>query len=259
MQTLNNVLTDDKGEISLLNLHGYTSLQFSEQHANEMFELDRALCALLKTKFNFEFVTSSNTLVASNVAKTSFFENLPAKPFYIDAGDTNVMRRHLLNPSVCYHCFDYYSRKYQKSTQLISSVAKCFRNEEITKFDPYRLCEFTMREFVVIGDAEAVKEMGTHIFSVVTDFINNIIPVKSENACDSFMGKNVAVLKKVQRAFELKQELIFQTTLGTVSTASVNWHKKTMASKYIEREDIESCCIAIGLERLYLGALRYAN
>ncbi|EKD74354.1 MAG: hypothetical protein ACD_44C00481G0005 [uncultured bacterium] len=259
MQKLDNVLVDDKGEISLLNTHGYTSLQLSGQHAHGMVELDQKLCALLKKKFDFEFVTAGNTLTASNIAKTSFFENLPSKPFYIDPGDTVSARRHLLNPSVCYHCFDYYSRKYQKSTQLLCSVAKCFRNEESSRFDPYRLCEFTMREFVVIGEPKQVNGIGTNIFNCVTEFINNLVPVKSVNACDSFMGGNVEVLKKVQKALALKQELVFQTNLGPVSTASVNWHKKTMASKYIQREEIESCCIAIGLERLYLGTLRYAH
>lgn len=258
MPRSNNVLIDDKGEIALINFHGYTNLQLSEQHFFSMFELDRLLCEQLKQQFDFEFIMASNTLIASNVAKTSFFENLPSKPFYINSGH-DLEHKRLLNPSVCYHCFDYYSGKYQENTKLLSSVAKCFRNEEITKIDPYRLCEFTMREFVVIGNSADVKEIGTNVFNAVTQFINNIVPVKKMNACDSFMGKNVDVLKKVQKAFELKQELVFETKFGSVSTASVNWHKKTMTSKYIERENIESCCIAIGLERLYLGWLHHAK
>lgn len=259
MQTLSNILVNDSGEISLLNFDGYTSLHLSEQHALKLLDIDYALCASIKQKFDFEFITSSSTLTASNVAKTNFFENLPSKPFYINTGDNHPVCKRLLNPSVCYHCFDYYSRKYEKSTQLLSSIAKCFRNEDITQFDPYRLCEFTMREFVVIGNTEEVRTIGTAIFNLVTQFINHLVPVEAMNACDSFMGKNITVLKKVQKAFALKQELIFQTQFGPVSTASVNWHKKTMTSKYIERDGIESCCIAIGLERLYLGSLQHAN
>ena len=258
-QKSSQVLINDEGEVSLINSNGYTSLQLSGQHAQDFIELDHALCCFLKNQFNFEFITVANTLIASNLAKTNFFENLPSKPFYIDRGEINPEQKQLLNPSVCYHCFDYYSKKYQESTQLLSSVAKCFRNEEINRFDPYRLCEFTMREFVVIGEPEQVKVLGTAIFNSVTDFINDMVPVQSINACDSFMGRNINALKKVQRALALKQELVFQTQFGPVATASVNWHKKTMASKYIQREKIESCCIAIGLERLYLGKLRYGH
>ena len=240
MQKLVNVLENDKGKISLLDSHGYTSLQLTGQHCADFAKLDRSLCEVLAT-FDFEYITADNTINASGVEKTGFFENLPSKPFYLDSGHPADKGRRLLNPSVCYHCFDHYNRTYQQSTQLVSAAAKCFRNEDIGAFNPFRLCEFTMREFVVIGDAEQVRETGLRIFNAVTRYINELVPVNSVNACDSFMGGNIEVLKKVQKALALKQELVFQTPYGPVSAASVNWHKKTMVSKYIQREEMEEC------------------
>jgi len=243
------ILSDDDGSITLNQNDGFAKLSYSGRFHEEFHTLDAQLMELVSKNTEVICISCSSVLNIESVKKTNFFESIPSRPYYLSTRDG--INKKILNPSVCYHCFDYIADKQITETTVLTTVGTCFRQEDISEQSPFRLSEFSMMEFVVVGKEGDVTKIGQLLFDVVFNFIGANLSCRLEKACDSFMGANADHLKKYQKTLNLKTEIIVDTKYGDVAVGSLNWHRDTLTTKYGNNPGNHSCCIAIGLDRLY--------
>lgn len=172
--------------------------------------------------------------------------------------------RSILNPSVCYHTF--LVRKdtvLHNQIEIITAKNQCARNEVID-VNPFRISQFTMRECVFIGEANIVNNYAENFFGKFCDMISEIVkPIDIAYSNDMFFGINNDYLSRFQRSSKLKKELnidIYDENGNLIPLAclSRNLHKKNLVNSFgIKGDgfDIESACVAMGIERLAYALL----
>ncbi len=206
-----------------------------------------------------------------DLKKIHFFEKLPCIPAAVQPiGNTNNIEelsldyKYIFNPSTCYQTF--LSHKGEKCrSELVTFTAKsrCFRNDKCDA-NPLRWKNFTMREIVFLGDIKIVRKMCDDFFSEYSKWLMNAgISAKIVTAYDVFYGKGAKILQKYQILNGVKKEFCLHITdLNNcqieLACMSRNYHHKLFVDNFnitSEDYDIESACVAIGLERLAYGVI----
>ncbi|AJD26792.1 hypothetical protein G8E05_04970 [Clostridium botulinum] len=139
---------------------------------------------------------------------------------------------------------------------------KCFRNEEDNIFELSRLNEFYMKEFVFVGDENAVNKM-IEISKELTKFWVDIFKLNSkyETANDSFFANNYKKMKFFQIIGESKQEFkaFIPGNKNYIAASSINYHRTHFSKAYniIDEKGnyCYSACFAFGIERLAYALL----
>lgn len=152
-----------------------------------------------------------------------------------------------LLPATCYKV--YLERKGQalRSPAVIGCIAKCFRHED-KPLDSYRGYNFTMKEFVCLGDSEDTKRHVERGRAMIDHLMAELdLPFRYETASDPFfdMSGSVATMSK---ALPTKQEVVYDGH----AVASLNLHRNYFGRKFsitLNGDAIHSSCVAFGLER----------
>ena len=161
--------------------------------------------------------------------------------------------RFALLPATCFKVYLSLEGLELHHSHYLGCSASCFRNED-KALDDYRGLNFTMKEFVCVGnqmDAKRHIEQGIARVSLLFERLG--IPFNIENAMDPFFDNKAsqAILSKLSPT---KREFVFDGH----AVASANFHRNFFGEKLsitLNGEAVNTSCVAFGIER-WLAMLR---
>ncbi len=169
----------------------------------------------------------------------------------------------VLSPTVCFHCFETLQDRHLAKGPLtiLTACNQCYRYEAGNLHGLERLWDFTMREIVLFGAPQLVKEGLAQIRAEVEDLVVELgLESHIESATDAFFIDDFASKSAFQNTFDLKQELRLPVPGGTLAAASFNYHGDLFCKSFkIDQEhgssQTVSACVGFGLERFVAGVL----
>ncbi len=152
-----------------------------------------------------------------------------------------------LLPAACYKVYMGLSGVHLSEASMVGCIARCFRHED-KALDAYRAMNFTMKEFVCLGNADDAKkhlESGFEFIKYLLDHLG--IPFSCEIASDPFfdLTSSTATLSKL---LPTKREILYQGH----AVSSMNFHRNYFGEKFnifIEDQAVNTSCVAFGIER----------
>jgi seryl-tRNA synthetase/acyl carrier protein len=168
----------------------------------------------------------------------------------------------VLSSAVCYHCYREFAGRVLPDTgsepMVLTAEGRCFRNER-GAFDGLNRCyEFTMREIVFIGDADAVEQRRVRLMQRVIDLAEVLgLGGCVQRATDLFFKDDVEGRARAlhQSATALKYELRARLDGEgrTLAIASFNVHEdyfgRAFEIRLPDRRHASTGCVAFGIER----------
>ncbi|MGY1422615.1 hypothetical protein [Bacillus cereus] len=122
-----------------------------------------------------------------------------------------VFSRSFLQPCICYHCYEEWSKAKQIS-KIITARGNCYRHEVSWKLSKFRKNEFQMREIVFIGTQEEVLILRDRILEDVWLLFEKIgLFGKIVTANDPFFFNDNFKKGVYQKLTDSKYELLFQS------------------------------------------------
>lgn len=167
-----------------------------------------------------------------------------------------VFKGEILQPCICYHCYEELQGKRLINGIMLTGKGRCFRHEIEWRIDNFRRREFTMREIVFIGKEDWVVQSRNRIMEDVWCLFESLgLKGRIETATDPFFfGQDLLTKGTYQMMSNAKYELIVTTLSGKeVSIASFNYCQDMICSKYEikDREEVAlySGCVGFGIDR----------
>lgn len=180
-----------------------------------------------------------------------------------------TVRRYMLTPTVCFNMFEYLrgARIEDGESLVLTSIKRCFRNEDEAIDEFGRFSNFTMLEIVFFGSQNSVMEMRNRLLSESADVVKQ---------CDLAGGVKRGEDPFFRSGFdgdEDSRRSLFQKRLGVkyelrleipshgceLAVASYNLHFERFARAfdihYRGGKPLWSGCVGFGLERWALSFL----
>jgi seryl-tRNA synthetase len=194
----------------------------------------------------------SRVIERSVLERAGYFESFPANT--VDESDG-----YCVPPATCYHCYAKLAGTSLSEPGIWTCVTRCRRNESTEELG--RLQTFTMREIVLVGPANWVRERRQEWMDRILAFAKSFaMIVQLEPATDSFFGGGEARGRKLlQQIKQLKYELRAQVNAkGTqLAISSFNLHEAFFSRRFgfhlADGTEAHSGCVAFGLERWALA------
>jgi acyl carrier protein len=167
------------------------------------------------------------------------------------SGKPSISSGWCLSPAVCYHTYGAMAGQTLFRPRIISACGTCFRNETSVA-DGIRQIEFQMREIVLVGHAEWVRETSVAIQEGVEAIARDVGITGAWNVAeDPFFLPASRGKALLQRLKQLKRE--YQLDAAHLAVASVNQHETFFGERFdIRNPDgtpAHTACIAMGLDR----------
>jgi seryl-tRNA synthetase len=168
----------------------------------------------------------------------------------------------VLTPAACHHMYPLFAARTVVDDRCLSVEATCFRGEATSELG--RLRSFRMYEIVRVGTPDSVSVWRDAALDSAVDWLRQLgLRVNVDVASDPFFGRPGRLMAEIQRAEELKREMIAELSDGvSQSIASVNYHREHFGEAFeISLPDgavAHSACLAFGLDRILI-ALRHAH
>lgn len=167
-----------------------------------------------------------------------------------------------LSPSACFHTYIEYENKTLNNNSIVTFRQNVFRNEGRLNYNEIgRLCDYHVREIVMIGSNEFVVEMRDKIMGKSVDIMKKL-ELKGDItlASDSFVVPKMQMYRKIQRIDKSKYEMHLNVNESkSISTASFNLHGKAFTDPFNIRvegvEDTVTACVGFGLQRWVIAFL----
>ena len=164
-------------------------------------------------------------------------------------------------PAACYQCYPRLSQVGPAERGLWTCIAACGRKEKEDETGMGRLRNFHMREIVLVGSSNWVREERGRWMGKISGFARALgLRVELESASDPFFGTGETRGRKlVQQLKGLKFEM--QVRIGrpaaSLAIASFNLHERFFAKRFGLQlpggADAYTGCVAFGLERWVLA------
>lgn len=152
-----------------------------------------------------------------------------------------------LLPAACYKVYMGLRGRRLDEPLVVGCMARCFRHEDKV-LDAYRALNFTMKEFVCLGN---VRDAQRHIedgFLHIDRLMDHLgIRFSCEVASDPFFDASGS-LATLSRLSPTKREIVFQGH----AVASMNFHRNYFGDKFdirIADQPVNTSCVAFGIER----------
>jgi seryl-tRNA synthetase len=167
----------------------------------------------------------------------------------------------MLLPAACYPVYPIFSGLLPEGGRLVTVRNWCYRHEPSD--EPTRMQSFRMREFIRLGDPEAVQEWRDAWLQRGLQLLRGLeLPVSSDIANDPFFGRSGRMMAASQRDRRLKFEIVVPVISAEEPTAicSFNWHHEHFTGVFgIRRHDgqaAHTACLGFGLERVTLALIK---
>jgi hypothetical protein len=156
-------------------------------------------------------------------------------------------------PAVCTSCYYAIGKRREVSNSLFTTYNRVFRNEGIKRLD--RLLSFSVRDLMVVGSDEFVRNSREIFLNKASNFINELkLEAQLVRATDPFFAAKSSKLF-VQKTGDLKHEIQawIPYEARPIAVGSINLHLDTFGERFlmnIENRPASSACFGIGFERL---------
>lgn len=219
---------------------------------------------LMDTIF-LDFVKQYNTfkvkipsLISEEVLeKCGYFETFPQHLTQLKAYGENARerRKRYLTPAACIHIYPLLKKELNLNS-CYTTLERVYRYENGNFEENERLWEFTVREFVFVGDENYVR---SSLEDLKEKALQTARKINSKadliKAHDSFLpSKANKIREKLQIANHLKDELVVKYNSRDIAIASFNFHG-THFSKPFEFDcegKVVTGCVGFGMERWML-------
>jgi seryl-tRNA synthetase len=170
----------------------------------------------------------------------------------------------VLTPAACYPVYPALAARGSVPLDGYSVQVRshCFRREPSDELT--RLQSFQMQELVRVGSNTQATEFQAHWLEQGPQFFEALqLPATIVDANDPFFGRASGVLRKGQRAQNLKYELVVPINDGAPPTAcmSFNYHVdffgQALSLRGVDGETAHTACTGIGLERTVFALFRW--
>lgn len=168
--------------------------------------------------------------------------------------------RFALSPSACFHTYIEYKDKTLKDNTIVTFKQNVFRNEGRLNYNETgRLCDYHVREIVMIGSNEIILEMRDKIMQKSKELMSKLQLIGDISlASDSFVVPKMQMYRKIQHIDKSKYEMHLNISPDkSISTASYNLHGKAFTDPFnisVENcEDTVTACVGFGLQRWVLA------
>ena len=166
-----------------------------------------------------------------------------------------------LTPAACYPVYPTFTGVVREGGLTVDMDGWVFRNEPSA--EPTRMQAFRVREFVRVGDPEAVLAWRDMWLKRGVDLLRSLgLPADPEVANDPFFGRGGRLLAANQRQQKLKFEVLIPVISETAPTAvcSFNYHQehfgKLFDIKLPSGALAHTACLGFGLERCVMALFR---
>jgi hypothetical protein len=173
------------------------------------------------------------------------------------------MQRHeptdvVLLPAVCYHLYPQLAAAEFAEPAVFDLSAHCYRHERTAEVG--RIRSFRMRELIRVDSPAPVLAWRDGWIERVAGWLRSLgLKVTVEPASDPFFGSAERLMGALQRAEQLKWELVAEVAEGiSQAVVSCNYHKDHFSAEFGFRMDdgeAHTSCIGFGLERIALAIL----
>lgn len=157
-----------------------------------------------------------------------------------------------LTPAACIHFYPMLGERKIKN-EIITTQARVYRFEDGKYSKGKRLWDFTVREFVAVGNEDFVKsflyDFRDKLFEYAKIYSNNISIV---NANDHFYpSKENKIKERFQKNNNLKQELVADVNNDKVALSSFNYHGLHFSKEFGFDDGGKTItgCVGCGIER----------
>ncbi|MBC1744142.1 hypothetical protein HCA06_13910 [Listeria welshimeri] len=163
----------------------------------------------------------------------------------------------ILTPAACFPVYLDYQNKMIPPT-LITLLGKVYRNEGKINWGGFgKFREFHVREIVIFGSNDYIESLVEMIqMELDKKMVELGFDFKKEIAFDSFVLPNLERVIDYQVEEVNKIEYQMPYAQGKyISVGSINKHKMKLTNSFnikSEKEELQSACIAFGIERLVL-------
>lgn len=168
--------------------------------------------------------------------------------------------RFALSPSACFHTYIEYKDKTLKDNTIVTFRQNVFRNEGRLNYNEIgRLCDYHVREIVMIGSNEFILESRNKIMQKSKELMSKLQLIGDISlASDSFVVPKMQMYRKIQHIDKSKYEMHLNISPDkSISTASYNLHGKAFTDPFnisVENcEDTVTACVGFGLQRWVLA------
>ena len=198
------------------------------------------------------FSTLPNHLTKVGFIKRNRLQVVTDNHSDISCDDIDNTSNTYLTPAACLHLYPMLE-KYPIHNEVITTLAKVYRYENGNFTSKERQWEFSVREFVAVGNIEYVKtfleEMEKKLYNYALTLYNSI---SVEYANDHFYPtKQNEIKSRFQLKNKLKRELIVNCDKQRLAISSFNYHEYHFSKEFNfdNNEEIVTGCVGCGLER----------
>ncbi|MBS5620723.1 hypothetical protein [Eubacterium sp.] len=164
--------------------------------------------------------------------------------------------QYALSPSACFHAYIEYENRILEDDTIITFKQNVFRNEGRLNYDELgRLCDYQVREIVMIGSQEYVEKCRSQIMKKTVDIMKEYgMKGNITLASDSFIMPKMQMYRKIQRIDKSKYEVHLNVDYDkAISTASFNLHGKAFTDPFNisvrGEKNTVTACVGYGLQR----------
>ncbi len=157
----------------------------------------------------------------------------------------------ILEPFVCHNVYRALRGARVETGRTITALGTCYRHEGV-RFEPLlRQWEFSMREVVLVGAPAFVAEQRAHLIALTQELVRDLdLDARLEIATDPFFVSEAASKRTYQAINSTKLELALALDAeATTAAGSFNLHGRHFADPMNMSREVETACIAWGLER----------
>lgn len=176
-------------------------------------------------------------------------------------GDKLDMTQVVLNPAACYPLYPTLTGTIPAGGRLVTMLNWVFRHEP--SVEPTRMQSFRVREFVKVGDFDAVlawrdmwRDRGVEVLrSLQLDAVPDV-------ASDPFFGRGGKMMAANQKEQKLKYEVLVPVNSAEKPTAvcSFNFHQQHFGETFDIRtqsgDAAHTACLGFGLERVTMALFK---
>lgn len=159
---------------------------------------------------------------------------------------------YFFTPAACIHLYPHI-KDTNIYNELITTYARVYRYENGHYEQGRRLWDFGVREFVAVGSQEYVKGFLNDFKEKALEYAKNLgIAAYLKKANDHFYpSRENKIIEKLQKANDLKTELMTSVNNKELAIASFNYHKYHFSKlfEFDKDEKIVTGCVGFGLDR----------
>lgn len=170
--------------------------------------------------------------------------------------------QYALSPSACFHTYIENKNKILEQDTIITFRQNVFRNEGRLNYnDIGRLCDYNVREIVMIGSDKYVEECRKKIMEKTSAIMKKYgLLGDIKIASDSFVIPRMQMYRKIQKIDKSKYEMHLKINAKEeMAVASFNLHGKAFSDPFNinvkGEDDTVTACVGYGLQRWVIAFL----